>query len=325
MMMRRERWAIVLVLLLLGGVPLALALPGALRAGLAASGRQVIDIVARAPEAGGWSPQEIVVPAGEPLRLRLRAEDVAHGFTIAHLGVSAERIEPGKIVELDLPALPPGLYPFYCDVWCGPQHYRMRGALVVKGPDGQAPEFPVPAVDPNVDPDAPHAARFYPRVPPSAERGAAVAARLGARVPAVLGTGRLFATNTPEDLYLTLRTAAELNDADAWDLLAYLWKQELDPAEWTRGQGLYARNCAVCHGPGGRGNGPAAQAQPKRPANFTDPQQMAGASEAILRAKIVRGGMGSGMPYWGRLFGEEDVRALLSYLWGFLFNQPGQE
>ena len=71
--------------------------------------------------------------------------------------------------------------------------------------------------------------------------------------------------------------------------------------------------------------GVAAQAQPKPPARFSDPQQMAGASEAILRAKIVRGGMGSGMPYWGRLFGEQDVRALLSYLWGFIFSPAGQE
>ncbi len=323
-MIRWERVIVAIVLLIAVGVPVALALPAALPAARAADGRQVVELVARAPEAGGWSPEEITIPAGRPIRLRLRAEDVAHGFVVARLGIGVERIEPGKVQEVDLQVDRPGRYPFYCDVWCGPQHYRMRGTLVVVGPDGQAPEVPALAVDPQIDPDAPREAANYPQTPPAAERGAAVAARLGARLNELVGTRPLFAEQSPEQVYLRLRAEAGLSEEEAWDLIAYLRDQQRDAAQLERGQKLFARNCAVCHGVRGQGNGPAGKAQPKTPADFTDVQRMAGASDALLRAKIIRGGMGTGMPYWGRLFTEEEVQALLAYLRSFSWAAPAQ-
>ena len=38
----------------------------------------------------------------------------------------------------------------------------------------------------------------------------------------------------------------------------------------------------------------------KSPVDFTDSSQMLGASPALLQGKIIRGGMGTGMPYWVR-------------------------
>ena len=35
------------------------------------------------------------------------------------------------------------------------------------------------------------------------------------------------------------------------------------------------------------------------PPDFTDPTHLLGASPALLEGKIIRGGMGTGMPYWG--------------------------
>ena len=55
-------------------------------------------------------------------------------------------------------------------------------------------------------------------------------------------------------------------------------------------------------------------------ADFTDPALL-GASNALLQGKITRGGMGTGMPAWGTIFSDEELQALLDYLWTFQFPQ----
>ena len=44
------------------------------------------------------------------------------------------------------------------------------------------------------------------------------------------------------------------------------------PADAPTGQRVFAQRCAVCHGPDGRGNGPAAPSQIPRPRDFTQGQ-----------------------------------------------------
>jgi len=55
------------------------------------------------------------------------------------------------------------------------------------------------------------------------------------------------------------------------------------------------------------------------PVDFTDPKQMLGASPALLQGKILRGGMGTGMPMWGSIFTKEQIWDLISYLYSFQF------
>jgi hypothetical protein len=55
------------------------------------------------------------------------------------------------------------------------------------------------------------------------------------------------------------------------------------------------------------------------PIDFTDAKNMLGASDAILEGEIVRGGMGTGMPYWGPILTSEQTQALIDYLWTFQF------
>jgi mono/diheme cytochrome c family protein len=55
------------------------------------------------------------------------------------------------------------------------------------------------------------------------------------------------------------------------------------------------------------------------PPDFTDPVHMYGASSALLQGKIIRGGMGTGMPSWGQILSEEESWALTDYLWTFSF------
>ncbi len=57
-----------------------------------------------------------------------------------------------------------------------------------------------------------------------------------------------------------------------------------------------------------------------RPADFTDPATMLSASPARLQGKILRGGMGTGMPYWGPIFTEDQTWDLVDYLWAFQFD-----
>ena len=50
------------------------------------------------------------------------------------------------------------------------------------------------------------------------------------------------------------------------------------------------------------------------------PYRLLGASPAILEGKIIRGGMGTGMPYWGPILTAPQIWALIDYLWMFQFD-----
>ncbi|MFW6189496.1 MAG: cupredoxin domain-containing protein [Planctomycetota bacterium] len=93
------------------------------------------DIVARAPERGNYTPRELTVRAGQPVRLRVRNLDtVTHGFAIPELGVDAGEIKAGHVKWLEFTPERPGSYSFYCTVWCSDYHLQMNGVLNVAGP-----------------------------------------------------------------------------------------------------------------------------------------------------------------------------------------------
>jgi mono/diheme cytochrome c family protein len=48
---------------------------------------------------------------------------------------------------------------------------------------------------------------------------------------------------------------------------------------------------------------------------------MLSAAPALLQGKLIRGGMGTGMPMWGVIFTEEQTWALVSYLYTFQFEE----
>ena len=93
------------------------------------------------------------------------------------------------------------------------------------------------------------------------------------------------------------------------------------PADTPAGQPLYARHCAVCHGPDGRGNGPAAPSLIPRPRDFTIGQfkykttpagQLPSESDLI---RTVREGLhASAMPYFGDLLSETEIRGVVAYV-----------
>jgi len=63
----------------------------------------------------------------------------------------------------------------------------------------------------------------------------------------------------------------------------------------------------------------------RQPAAFTDARRMLGASPALLQGKILRGGMGTGMPSWGPIFTDAQTWALVDYLWTFQFDWEGDD
>lgn len=300
-----------------------------------------IEIHARMPEVGGWSLSSLSVTVGQPLYLRLVSDDVTHSFKIGKSDQPALELLPGKPVETWLTFDEPGIYTFYCTRWCGPNHWRMRGNIEVLPRPGETTRMSKPASPPRylsmgLNIDAPHPAQVIPSSIPSALEGIA----LGIDLPQAFLSDTFYWTHSPEGTWKTLRLdplTSNLDDQDVWDLVALIWYKNTTPQAIENGRELYAQNCAACHGEDGNGEGVfasglgsgEASSQPdpglpgynlKSPADFTDASSLLGASPALLQGKIIRGGMGTGMPYWGSIFTEEQVWSLVDTLYQFQFN-----
>ncbi len=95
----------------------------------------IVEILARAPEKGNYSPAKVVVPVGEHVKLRIRNVDtVSHGFAIPDLGVDAGEVKAGTVAIVGFTPENVGSYNFYCTVWCSEHHLQMRGVLEVVRP-----------------------------------------------------------------------------------------------------------------------------------------------------------------------------------------------
>ncbi len=288
-------------------------------------GVRVFDVTAQVPEKGGFQPEGIIVRQGERVRLRIHGADVVHGFAIAHADIEPVRVEPGEVTTVEFVAGRAGEFTFYCDVWCSPFHYCMRGTINVLAPDGTMPIDPPTATEQQVNAianqlDDPHPARFYPAGKPSAVRGQPLAARYG-DVLAPWRDAAALRSQSPSDLYAALlQPTGDWSAQERWDLIAYLWSTTTTPERLAMGQGLYQKNCAACHNVNGDGRGPAWRYLDDDPQSFADAATMAGGTSWVYYGKITRGGMGTGMPYFGKLFTEEQTWSIVDYLWTFLFS-----
>jgi cytochrome c oxidase subunit II len=79
---------------------------------------------------------EIHVPAGEPVRLLLQADDVIHSFWVPTLHGKLDLI-PGIVNSLTLKADKPGIYRGQCAEFCGFQHAHMATFVIAQ----PRPEF----------------------------------------------------------------------------------------------------------------------------------------------------------------------------------------
>ncbi len=289
---------------------------------------RVIELTANVPANGGWQPDTIRVHLGERVRLRISSTDVVHGFAVPALGIQVDEILPGHVEEVEFVASRAGRFPFACTRWCSVDHWRMRGVIEVidpQNPNPASPTFAPPLYQQlNVNIDAAHPARNVPSEHPSAVRGAVLAEQITVDADT--------RTQSPSDVFAKLRADAALKsygDLQLWDAIAFEWKRAAGDDAIARGRQLYARDCAACHGESGKGDGPAGRNLPGRtvidasarrgPADFTNAAQMLGASDVLLQGKILRGGMGTGMPEWRSLYTDQDMWDVISFIRGFVF------
>ncbi len=122
-MKRRNMVRVVWVVLLMVGV--------AGMAGLAAhagTNPRVIEITAKR---FGFTPDQVTLKKGETVTLRLRSEDVTHGFFMRKLKIDTE-IEPGHPTEVTITPDTAGSFTTICDHSCGANHGNIKMTIVVE-------------------------------------------------------------------------------------------------------------------------------------------------------------------------------------------------
>ncbi len=323
-----ETLAVILLVVVLIGIPAAsLGYEYALKP--AREDGHVVEIVARAPENGGFSVGTIEAFTDTPITLRFTSADVTHGIAIGPgLGIDLGHIDPGLTGEVTLNFDQPGIYTIYCNVWCSPDHWRMRSVIQVRDPD--SPDA-IPAAQPdrviealiaegvNIDAGASHGDQHDYAVPAgethraSAENGRLILRNLV--LPEDVRDTQWKRSHSPDEA-LTLIEAAnpDVARADLMDAVAVLWTMPPEDDLDNIAADLYAYNCAACHGEAGGGDGPAALTTAVFPVAFDDLPYMFTMRDDVLYAKIRRGGMGTDMPNFGSLLTPHETWLLVDYI-----------
>ncbi|WP_347331438.1 cytochrome c oxidase subunit II [Marinimicrobium locisalis] len=73
------------------------------------------------------------VPANQSVRLRITSQDVIHSFSVPALRLKRDAV-PGLYTSVTFVADKPGEYRLFCAEYCGTDHSRMRGKMVVMAP-----------------------------------------------------------------------------------------------------------------------------------------------------------------------------------------------
>jgi len=301
---------------------------------------------ARLAENGGFSPDALRAKVGVPLHVRLISDDVVHGFAVGKMDMQSVDVLPGKVADITVTFDKPGTYTFYCTRWCGINHWRMRGTIEVSGLEPGVGTDTGPAsgngnvplyVTLGLDIDSPHESPVIPGIRPSAKSGERRAAHLS---ESKFFSPDYYRAHSPYQTWQDLRNTpslSNLDDQEIWNFVAFIWRSNTTPADIVAGGKLFSQNCAACHGGKGAGNGIFAEElaaagkvatetmtgaenmRRQTPANFTDAKRMLGASPALLQGKILRGGMGTGMPSWGPIFTQKQTWDLIAFLYSFQF------
>jgi high-affinity iron transporter len=98
-------------------------------------------------------------------------------------------------------------------------------------------------------------------------------------------------------------------------LVATGFAEQGDP---KAGKVTYDKTCGMCHGPAGKGDGPAAAALPTKPRNHTDGQYMNPLKDDYLFKIIKDGGASVGkaqfMTAWGSQLKDPDIWNVIAYI-----------
>jgi cytochrome c oxidase subunit 2 len=80
------------------------------------------------------SINQLHLPEGKPIRLRIRSHDVIHSFFLPFQRIKQDAV-PGMQIELWFVPTRAGEYEIACSQLCGLGHYRMRAQLMVETAD----------------------------------------------------------------------------------------------------------------------------------------------------------------------------------------------
>jgi mono/diheme cytochrome c family protein len=84
------------------------------------------------------------------------------------------------------------------------------------------------------------------------------------------------------------------------------------PPDAQAGKILYENFCLSCHGPAGKGDGPAASTLQPKPADLAALLQSR--DDAYLAARISEGKDGTAMAAWKNVLNEAQIRQVVAYL-----------
>jgi len=91
-----------------------------------------------------------------------------------------------------------------------------------------------------------------------------------------------------------------------------------DAADPANAKAKFQQLCVSCHGPEGKGNGPAAAALNPKPQDLTDITHMKQYSDEILFKIIKMGGAAAGkspmMPPWAGALTDKDIRDMVAFI-----------
>lgn len=76
---------------------------------------------------------ELHLPTGRPVRLTMISEDVIHSFYVPAFRIKQD-VLPGRYTTAWFEAKTPGTYHLFCAEYCGTNHSRMKGRIVVQSP-----------------------------------------------------------------------------------------------------------------------------------------------------------------------------------------------
>ena len=79
-----------------------------------------------------FTPSEVRVPTGRPVRFRLTSADVVHGFMVSGTNANAMLV-PGYVTQFTTVFPRAGDYLVVCHEFCGNGHHAMFGRIIVEG------------------------------------------------------------------------------------------------------------------------------------------------------------------------------------------------
>ncbi len=88
----------------------------------------------RYPALGVVTANEMHLPAGRPVTLRLEGQDVIHSFWVPRLAGKRDVI-PGRVNRLTFTPEAPGVYSGQCAEFCGTAHANMAFLVIVEPPE----------------------------------------------------------------------------------------------------------------------------------------------------------------------------------------------